>query len=274
MTSGPRSVEEVIAEGYPVKTTQYLRQGWESFKRYPAGFIGFALILTVVSQGLPLLNAFIGQFLSITVQVIMMAGVALVVWKQSRQQTTEFTDFFPDWNTVGRLILVTMVGLFLIGVGLALLVLPGIYLIVAYTFSYLLVTERGLAVWPALETSRRVVAKNWWGVAGLVGMLLLLTLGGAVVGSLIFGLPLGSILAGYYPKVSLSDLPFGPAQSTVLINMGLMVGIISGGMLGLGIGMALAGCMLSVAYSDIFGLTDRQTSVAEGIANHAHTVPS
>ena len=75
--------------------------------------------------------------------------------------------------------------------------------------------------------------------------------------ALALGLPLGAVLSHYYPEVSLSDLPFGPSDSTIVVNMGMMVGVASGAMMGLGLGTALAGCMFGVAYADIFGLTRR-----------------
>lgn len=52
--------------------------------------------------------------------------------------------------------------------GLFCLVLPGIYLIIAYLYTYLLAVDRGLGFWEAMETSRKVVTKQWWRVLGLV----------------------------------------------------------------------------------------------------------
>lgn len=49
--------------------------------------------------------------------------------------------------------------LFLVG---TLLLLPGIYFSVAYLFALPLVVEHKFDVWPALETSRRLVTRDWW----------------------------------------------------------------------------------------------------------------
>ncbi|BAY52958.1 hypothetical protein NIES2134_119620 [Thermostichus vulcanus NIES-2134] len=43
-----------------------------------------------------------------------------------------------------------------------LLLLPGVYFGVAYMFAVPLVVEHQFDVWPALETSRRLVSRNWW----------------------------------------------------------------------------------------------------------------
>ncbi|HEY3198218.1 MAG TPA: hypothetical protein VGJ57_09405 [Nitrospirales bacterium] len=270
----PKPVEELIVHGYHIRPMEYLREGWRTFTRYPTGFLGFALLFTVASQAPLVLGHVYGQFLSALVQVIMMAGIAMAVWKQMRSDPISFVDFFPDWDTIGHLILCTIVGLLLIAGGLLLFVLPGIYLIVAYTFAYMLIIDRGFSVWQALETSRRVVNKNWWKVAGLTGLMVALMAGGTAVFSLMLGLPLGAVLSQYYPEVSLSDLPFGPSESGAVVNMGMMIGVASGAMMGLGLGTALAGCMFGVAYADIFGLTARRVQAVEPFAQKLPTVSS
>jgi hypothetical protein len=257
MPSAPKSIEDLVAHGYEVNLRDYLREGWRSFKRYPTGFLGFAMLFTVASQGPLAFARIFGQLISVFVQVMMMAGLAMVVWKQMQRDPIRFSDFFPDWNTAGRLLVCTIVGLLLIAGGLFLFVVPGIYLIVAYTFSYMLIVDRGYSAWQALEASRRVVNRNWWKVAGLTGLMLILMAGGMMLFCLALGLPLGAVLSHYYPEVSLSDLPFGPSDSSIIVNMGMMVGVASGAMMGLGLGTALAGCMFGVAYADIFGLTRR-----------------
>lgn len=55
-----------------------------------------------------------------------------------------------------------------ITVGLLCLVLPGIYLAIAYAFTYLLAVDRGLGFWEAMETSRKTVTRQWWRVLGLI----------------------------------------------------------------------------------------------------------
>ncbi len=250
----PKSIREIIALGYHVKSLEYLREGWKTFKRYPTGFLGFAMLFTVASQAALTLGRVVGQLVGIVIQVIMLAGIAMVVWKETQKGPTRFTDFFPDWTTLGHLMVCTILALLLVITGLMLFIVPGIYLMVCYMFANMLIVDRKFTPWQALEASRRVVTRNWWGGAGLTGVMMGMMFGGAVVGILVLGLPLSAVLSLYYPDVSLSDLPFAPAASNVVVNMGRMIGIVSGGMLGMGLGAAFAGCMLGIAYADIFGL--------------------
>jgi hypothetical protein len=73
-----------------------------------------------------------------------------------------FTRAYGNLVAIGFLVpLFTMVGLFL-------LVLPGIYLAVAYSFVYILATDKRLSFWDSMETSRRTIHPQWWRVLGLV----------------------------------------------------------------------------------------------------------
>src|SRR5437870_13160121 len=198
-TSGARSVEDILARGYTVKTFEYLGQGWDAFTDNPVGFLEFTLALTFASQAVPLLAPIVGQLLSIVIQVVMFAGLAIVTWKQGKDGSTVLADFFPDWRTTAQLVWCTVVGLLLIVIGLAFLVLPAIYLLVAYTFSYLLIVDRRMGVWQALEGSRRVVNKHWWGVFGLTLVMLLVVGIGGIVGDVVRGGPMGYGLAGWFP---------------------------------------------------------------------------
>ena len=253
-SSGGRSVEDIRARGYTVKTFAYLRQGWDAFTDNPVGFLGFTLALTFASQAVPLLAPLVGQLLSMAIQVVMFAGLAIVTWKQGKDGSTVFADFFPDWRTTAQLVWCTVVGLLLIVIGFAFLVLPGIYLLVAYTFSYLLIVDRRLGVWQALEGSRRVVNKHWWGVFGLtLAMLLLIGIGG-MIGVGVLGVPIGYGLSGWFPEVSLDQLPLALPATGVTINLGMVIGLVSGMMVGGAVGVAVSGSMLGAAYADIFGL--------------------
>ena len=64
---GARSVEDILARGYTVKTFEYLGQGWNAFTDNPVGFLGFTLALTFASQVVPLLAPIVGQVLSIVI---------------------------------------------------------------------------------------------------------------------------------------------------------------------------------------------------------------
>ena len=50
----------------------------------------------------------------------------------------------------------------LVLLGYIFLIIPGIYLTVAYTWALALMADRGLGYWDAMKTSMRVVNRNFW----------------------------------------------------------------------------------------------------------------
>lgn len=68
--------------------------------------------------------------------------------------------------------------------GLMALIIPGIYLMVAYSFVIQLVGDQGLSPWQAMEMSRKAVTHRWWSVFGL-GLVVAILTGLSALGLLI-----------------------------------------------------------------------------------------
>ena len=66
-----------------------------------------------------------------------------------------------------KLFVTYVVMMLMIFIGLLLLVLPGIYLMVAYQLALPLVADKDLGPWEALETSRKAVTHKWFTFFGL-----------------------------------------------------------------------------------------------------------
>src|SRR5262245_12114232 len=119
-----RTFDEIVASGYRVRSLEYLHEGWQVFLARPVGFLGFALALSFAAQAVPFLAPMVGQVLSLGIQMVMMAGLAIVMWRELRHQPSSWGDFFPDWQTTSRLFVCTVVALLLIAAGFFLLILP------------------------------------------------------------------------------------------------------------------------------------------------------
>ncbi|MCU0771404.1 MAG: DUF4339 domain-containing protein [Verrucomicrobia bacterium] len=144
----------------------------------------------------------------------LMAGLYLVILKAQRRQPTEVGEVFAGFKTayVPLLLcyivitlltaLVALPGAALIAVpvvimvkkeavdaallavavlGLLVTLVPTIYVSVAWMFGLPLVIDKGLAFWPAMETSRKVVNKHWWSVFGLLIVIGLINLVGVLL---------------------------------------------------------------------------------------------
>jgi uncharacterized membrane protein len=89
--------------------------------------------------------------------------------RRIRGQPATIADAFKGVaKPFGVLMVVGLVTSLFVTVGIFCLILPGIYLLVAYVFAAFLAVDKGLGFWESMETSRRVITRNWWRVFGLV----------------------------------------------------------------------------------------------------------
>ncbi len=100
---------------------------------------------------------------------VVTAGYYYYFLRKIRGQPSTLGDAFAGFTKafLNLLIAGLLVSIF-IAVGLICLVIPGIYLAFAYPFTYILAVDKGLGFWEAMETSRRVVTRQWWRVCGLI----------------------------------------------------------------------------------------------------------
>jgi hypothetical protein len=158
----------------------YFKTGWELFKQYPGGFIGFFLVnavILLILWNIPLL----GPLLFFAISPALIMGNFIVSAKLLQQQTPGFRDFFTGFHFFLPLLLLSLVTSVLIAIGLTLLIIPGIYLAVAYLFASCLVIDRRLDFWPAMELSRRTVNPLWFGIFTFMLLLAVVNLAGALL---------------------------------------------------------------------------------------------
>jgi hypothetical protein len=163
----------------------YFRTGWELFKQYPGGFIGFSLVYVVIILILYIIPL-LGWLLFFAVSPALIMGNFVVSARLLQGQTPGFRDFFTGFHFFLPLLLLSLVTSTLITIGLALLLIPGIYLAVAYLFAACLVIDRRLDFWPAMELSRRTVNPLWFGIFTFMLLLAVINL----LGGLLLGLGL------------------------------------------------------------------------------------
>jgi hypothetical protein len=159
---------------------KYFQIGLDIFRQYPYGFIGFCLVnffIQVILHVIPIL----GPLISFAISPALMMGNFIVAAKILHRHTPRFGDFFSGFFYLGPLLLVSLVSSLLIGIGIILLIIPGIYLAVGYLFASCLVVDRRLGFWTALELSRRTVTPLWFGFFAFLLLLLLINLAGALL---------------------------------------------------------------------------------------------
>lgn len=178
---------KLIGKEYTVKTGDYIKNGWELFTSNFGIFIGFAAIFLCINA--ILYFATVLKFLATWVVIgPLYAGYFIVAFKLLNKRSVEFSDFFQGFTMFLPLFLASLItGIFTL-LGFILLVLPGIYLAVAYILVIPLIVDKNLDFWQAMEVSRRFVTRNWFPFFGFGALLFLINLLGVItcgVGTLI-----------------------------------------------------------------------------------------
>ncbi len=171
----------------PLPLGGYLKTGWGLFMQYPAGFAGFCLLTLVIQAALKAIP-FVGPVAAFAITSPLFMGNFIVSVKLLQGQAPEFRDFFKGFQYYVPLLLLSLVAGLFIGIGTILLIIPGIYLGVAYMFASCLVVDRRMDFWPAMELSRLTVTPQWFGYFALLLLVALLSLAGVialVVGALV-----------------------------------------------------------------------------------------
>jgi hypothetical protein len=209
----PSSAKDPLHQSYQVRIREYLRSGWEIFKKYPGPFIGFTAILGVVLalENIP----YLGKILIFVLGAPLGVGPMIVAAKLAQGQPVQFADFFSGYHFFKQLVFrdLTIYGVMIItalpwviplsllsirsrgmtmmaGWQISMMVLAGlvgliwflliIYLTVCWVFSSLFILDRRLSFWEAMEASRQAVKNQWFPFFLFLLALALINLGGCL----------------------------------------------------------------------------------------------
>jgi len=136
-----------------------------------------SLLIQIALGCVPYVGGVIGIFLG----AVFLAGIHWFFLRLSRGEPATIGDVFAGFGpALGPLILVGLVSCLLEGVGFLLCILPGIYLAVAWHYASLLALDKKVDFWAAMELSRKVVTRHWFGVFGLALVAILFLLAGTI----------------------------------------------------------------------------------------------
>jgi len=185
----------VVAGGVSIGIGESIGRGWELV----SGNFGLAVgataiwVLCNIAGAIPCL----GILITLGVTPVVQAGLYRLFLKLHRGEPAEFGDAFSAFSTsylqvflyaLVQLILLAVAAvpgyalmffgnlmahrsdgasLLLSLVGVLLILPPTIYLAMSWAFAPLIIVDKGLDFWPAMELSRKVVAKNFFGTFAL-----------------------------------------------------------------------------------------------------------
>jgi uncharacterized membrane protein len=181
-TSGNVQLDQVLRRDYEVNIGKYFQKGWEALQPSFGPIVGFAIVTFLINFALAFVPI-LGSLVSILISAPLGAGYTIVVLAILRRKSFTFGDFF---NGLGnkyflQLFLISLVGGLFIFLGFLLLIIPGIYLSISYTFAIQFAVDWDLGFFDALETSRKLVSKKWIEVFVLLLVIGLMNIAGALL---------------------------------------------------------------------------------------------
>jgi hypothetical protein len=173
---------------YKFHLSQYCKTGWGLFKTYPGGFLGFSAILMVFIRAeiflyhyQPVLGLLLTAFLA-----LLGSGSYIVSAKLLQRQPCRFSDFFSGFHYLKPLLIFGFLdGILILGIHLnpaeqvVLREIPTIVELVFLTiflFTPLLIIDRKLDWWAAMQLSWRTMRRRPLLILGLIVLLPLLHL--------------------------------------------------------------------------------------------------
>ena len=223
-TEGQSSLERGISGQYDFSITAIIAEGWEKTSGAKGtillAFLAYIVIATIVSAvqkltfpdpnllfqhhqlGAGFFWLAITTLISIPLAYPLAAGIVLLGIRRSVDAEIDVGSIFRAYAKVIPLTLLSVMSMLLIMLGSVLLIIPGIYLAIAYLMSMALMMDRNMGVWEALETSRKAISKHWFKIFFLylaMGIMFLLACLPILIG-LIWMLPLFFIVQGILYK--------------------------------------------------------------------------
>lgn len=223
------SIDEALARGYDFSIGALLSESWALVKGTKGIIIGgFLVFYAVMLVATLVLGGIVGIFGTLSDSIVavvvgeilisllasalaypFMAGINMVGVRRAAGQPVNFNEIFSHFGRTVPLIITAVVMMLLIYLGMLLLLLPGIYLAVAYLLAVPLVVERGLSPWQALEASRKAISQHWFKVFGLfllLGLIVALSVIPLGIG-LVWSIPLMVVAMGVLYRTIFGVLP-------------------------------------------------------------------
>ena len=215
--------QQVLARDYVLDIGHCIFRGWALVRTdfWPmVGTTALVLLLLAAAAALTSESRSIGQvrfttsILSLLLSGPLIGGLYFYLLRRIRGERVRTEAAFAGFRqSVLQLVLANFVKQVLIVLGFACLLLPGIYLAVAWCFTLPLIIDKQLEFWPAMRLSRKTIAKHWWKFLGFFLVLLLLNIAGlmACLVGVLFTLPVtySAIMYAYEDIINQRSAPFG-----------------------------------------------------------------
>lgn len=164
----PTQIEKLFRQFPEFSIQESLSKGWELFKEQWLNTIAFSMLVFTLQGFSTYYLEDYALLVSVVISPPLTAGFFLVANRISRGVEVNFANYFDGFSYWGIVIVTSLVSGILTFFGILALVLPGIYLAVAFMFGIPFALFSGMDFWTSLELSRKLITMNWWKFFGFV----------------------------------------------------------------------------------------------------------
>src|SRR4051795_12385687 len=177
-----------------------LSEAWTLYKRHARHLLTLAFVVYVVASLLEaVLTGLLGVFGALLAAIVSLVA-AFLLQAALVKAVDDVRDGTADMSLtdtldaakphIGRVAAASILAGFAIGIGLILLIAPGLYLMTIWCLIVPVIVLEGAGVGAAFTRSRELVRGNGWNVLGVIVLVILLLLGvGIVLGLILSALP-------------------------------------------------------------------------------------
>ncbi len=152
----------VIPEMNNIDIGKCFSDSWILYKKHALLYSSLSILFVIAS----IVSSRAGNFANFFVNLLygpLMASITIAAAKSHKDEPITFATFF----SYPKPILLTLIGASLLTgllslIGLVFLIIPGLYLIIGYSFTIPAIIDRDLNIWQAMEFSRKSIDQKWF----------------------------------------------------------------------------------------------------------------
>ncbi len=134
-----------------------LKQAWQLFVANAGLLLGAYVLLGLIGV---IAGSLSMQLANLVLAGPFSLGLATICLKTARGQQVEFAEAFSGFQRFPPAFMANLLMLVFTTIGLVLFILPGIFVMIIYMFTYFCMCAENLDFWPAMERSRTMVMAN------------------------------------------------------------------------------------------------------------------
>lgn len=108
------------------------------------------------------------------------AGIMMIAIRRAADYPVNYKMAFNYFGFLLPILLAAFLSWILTNLGFMLLIIPGIYLSIAYLLVFPLIVDKGMGTWEAMEASRKAIHKCWFRVFGIYLLMILIVIIGMI----------------------------------------------------------------------------------------------